>query len=136
MKGFGNSLGLAYNSLTFSKEIVLPTPILATKLYIPHTRPNLVPRPRLIKQLTEGFCSGGKLTLISAPAGSGKTTLLAALPHAFPDLPLAWLTLDQDDNDPATFLMALRPNRILPSFVVKISSLSLMSGGNTGIFIS
>ena len=61
----------------FTREILLPAPILATKLYIPHTRPNLVPRPRLIKQLTEGFCTGGKLTLISAPAGFGKTTLLS-----------------------------------------------------------
>jgi len=53
----------------------LPTPILATKLYIPHTHPNLVPRPRLIKRLVEGLCSGGTpgVTLISVPAGFGKT---------------------------------------------------------------
>ena len=73
MKCFGSSPWLAYYSL----EILLPTLILATKPYIPHTRPNLVPRPRLIKQLTEGFCSGGKLTLISTPAGFGKTTLVS-----------------------------------------------------------
>ena len=47
-----------------------------------------------------------KSVIISSPAGSGKTTLLAALPLAYPDLPLAWLTLDQDDNEPATFLTA------------------------------
>jgi len=46
------------------------------------------------------------LTLLSAPAGYGKTTLLAALPVAYPDLSLAWLSLDEEDNDPARFLTA------------------------------
>lgn len=50
-------------------------PILATKLYIPPSRPDLVPRPRLIERLNEGLAR--KLTLISAPAGFGKTTLIA-----------------------------------------------------------
>lgn len=48
--------------------------ILKTKLYIPPTRPELVPRPRLIERLDEGLHR--KLTLISAPAGFGKTTLV------------------------------------------------------------
>lgn len=46
------------------------------------------------------------ITLLSAPAGYRKTTLLAALPIAYPDLPLAWLTLDEEDNDPVRFLTA------------------------------
>ena len=50
-------------------------PILATKLYIPKPRPNLVPRTRLIEQLNKAV--NHKLTLISAPAGFGKTTLLS-----------------------------------------------------------
>ena len=44
----------------------MSTPILATKLYIPSTRPELVYRPRLIERLNEGLHR--KLTLISAPA--------------------------------------------------------------------
>jgi LuxR family maltose regulon positive regulatory protein len=52
------------------------TPILTTKLYIPPTRPELVPRPRLIERLNEGLHR--KLTLISAPAGFGKTTLVSS----------------------------------------------------------
>lgn len=47
--------------------------LLATKLFIPPTRPELVPRPHLIQQLNAGLLH--KLTLISAPAGFGKTTL-------------------------------------------------------------
>ena len=49
----------------------MSAPILATKLYIPPPRPELVSRPRLIERLNEGMHC--KLTLISAPAGFGKT---------------------------------------------------------------
>ncbi|MEZ4711242.1 MAG: hypothetical protein R3A44_28850 [Caldilineaceae bacterium] len=55
---------------------LMSTPILATKLYIPPPRPNLVRRPRLLERLNAGL--HGKLTLISAPAGFGKTTLVSA----------------------------------------------------------
>ena len=51
-------------------------PLLATKLYIPPPRPNVVLRPRLIERLNEGLHR--KLTLIAAPAGFGKTTLVSA----------------------------------------------------------
>lgn len=47
------------------------------------------------------------LILLSAPAGYGKTTFLASLPDKFPGLPIAWLSLDNDDNDPARFLSVL-----------------------------
>jgi LuxR family maltose regulon positive regulatory protein len=55
----------------------MPAPILATKLYIPPLRPNIVPRPRLVERLNEGLAAGRKLTLISASAGFGKTTLVS-----------------------------------------------------------
>ena len=55
----------------------MSTPILATKLYIPPSRPKVVLRPRLIARLNEGLAAGHKLTLISAPAGFGKTTLVS-----------------------------------------------------------
>ena len=51
------------------------TPILATKLYIPRPRPNVVSRPHLLERLNEGLHR--KLILISAPAGFGKTTLIS-----------------------------------------------------------
>ena len=82
----------------------MPTPILATKLYIPRLRPNVVSRPRLIERLNEGLYR--KLTLISAPAGFGKTTLVSEWVEGI-ERPSAWLSLDEGDNDPARFLTYL-----------------------------
>ena len=90
-------------------------PLLQTKLYIPSSRSELVPRPHLLERLNEGLQR--RLTLISAPAGFGKTTLIS---HWIDDLCLtvdrtessplidrqskiesraAWLSLDEGDND-------------------------------------
>ena len=55
----------------------MPTPVLATKLYVPPPRSKAVLRPRLIERLNEGLHSDRKLTIISAPAGFGKTTLVS-----------------------------------------------------------
>jgi len=84
-------------------------PILITKLYIPPSRSEFVPRPRLIKRLNEGL--DRKLTLVSAPAGFGKTTLIANwglqiadFASTPSDIKLAWLSLDEADNDPTRFL--------------------------------
>src|SRR6266446_2279449 len=82
----------------------MPTPILATKLYIPPLRPNVVSRPRLLERLNEGLHRN--LILISAPAGFGKTTLVSEW-VAFIERPAAWLSLDDQDNDPTRFLTYL-----------------------------
>ena len=85
--------------------------LLTTKLYIPLTRPDLVLRPRLIERLNQGLYN--KLTLISAPAGFGKTTLVTEwLDNLRGDTQkgnqtvnkVAWLSLDEGDNDPTRFL--------------------------------
>jgi len=80
-------------------------PLLETKLYVPTSRSGLVPRPRLSQRLQRGL--GCKLMLVSAPAGFGKTTLLAewlgSRVGSGPERATAWLSLDQGDNDPATF---------------------------------
>ena len=90
----------------------MPTPILATKLYIPPPRPNVVLRPRLIERLNEGLRR--KLILISAAAGFGKTTLVSEWLAAIASGPTsagreegvkaAWLSLDEGDSDLARFL--------------------------------
>jgi LuxR family maltose regulon positive regulatory protein len=82
----------------------MPAPILATKLYIPPPRSKIVLRPRLIERLNEGMHC--KLTLISAPAGFGKTTLVSEWAAVY-ERPVAWLSLDEGDNDPTSFLTYL-----------------------------
>jgi ATP/maltotriose-dependent transcriptional regulator MalT len=74
--------------------------LLATKLHMPGPRPGLVPRPRLLARLDEGLARG--LVLVCGPAGYGKTVLLADWARRG-EVPVAWLSLDAADNDPARF---------------------------------
>ncbi len=104
----------------------MSTPLLATKLYIPPPRLNIVLRPRQIARLNEGL--HGKLTLIAAPAGFGKTTLVSEWLAARTEdrglrtetvtsslspqssalsTRVAWLSLDEGDSDPTRFLAYL-----------------------------
>ncbi|MBF6611896.1 MAG: helix-turn-helix transcriptional regulator [Chloroflexi bacterium] len=76
-------------------------PVLATKLYIPLPPSKVVARPRLVERLNEG--QRRSLTLISAPAGFGKSTLVSEW-VAGCNRPVAWLSLDEGDSDPARFL--------------------------------
>ena len=78
-------------------------PLLATKLRQPRVRASIVSRKRLTERLDAGL--NRELTLVSAPAGFGKTALLSEwLAGAAPAVPTAWLSLDEDDNDPVRFL--------------------------------
>jgi LuxR family transcriptional regulator, maltose regulon positive regulatory protein len=74
--------------------------LLATKLSIPRPRPDRLTRSRLRQRLDEGL--GQALILVCTPAGFGKTTLLADWATSTA-MPVAWLSLDPDDNDPARF---------------------------------
>ncbi len=76
-------------------------PLLATKLFIPPPRAGAVLRPHLTDRLNHGL--DRKLTLLSAPAGFGKTTLVCEWVAGL-DRPVAWLSLDEADNDPSRFL--------------------------------
>jgi LuxR family transcriptional regulator, maltose regulon positive regulatory protein len=82
----------------------MSTQLLATKLYVPRPRPNLVLRQHLIERLNAGLHR--KMTLVSAPAGFGKTTLVSDW-VADCGRPTAWLSLDEGDNDPTRFLTYL-----------------------------
>ena len=84
----------------------MAVPILATKLYIPLSRPKVVSRPHLIERLNEGLQRAPGVTLISAPAGFGKTTLVSEWITNC-KRPAVWLSLDEGDNDPARFLTYL-----------------------------
>lgn len=75
--------------------------LIHTKLRLPFTRTELVPRPRLQEQIRQGL--RGPLTLVTAPAGFGKTTLVASCISGF-GLHLAWLSLDKEDNQVERFM--------------------------------
>ena len=76
---------------------------LATKVVAPRCQ-GLIERPRLLEATSQ--LSGKQLAILKAPAGFGKTSLAATWlerirqsGHA-----VAWLTIDPDDDEPATFL--------------------------------
>ena len=86
--------------------ISMSDPLLLTKLYVPPPRPNIVLRPRLVERLNESLSSSYKLTLISAPAGFGKTTLVSEWVVVC-GRTVAWLLLDEGDNNPVRFIAYL-----------------------------
>ena len=74
--------------------------LLRTKFYIPPTQPTLVRRSRLTNLINGSMAR--KLTVLSAPPGFGKTTLLSEwVPSS--QRPVAWLWLEEADNDPSRF---------------------------------
>lgn len=88
--------------------------LLTTKFYMPPLRSTLVTRQRLRQQLNEGLQHHRPLTLVSAPAGYGKTTLIAgwlqevrAEEKPVPAPRIAWLSLDEDDDEPIRFFSYL-----------------------------
>lgn len=70
--------------------------LLLSKITLPGKIQAFVPRPRLIDRLNEGL--GCRATFISAPAGYGKTTLISEWANQL-NRPVAWLSLDEKDND-------------------------------------
>jgi LuxR family transcriptional regulator, maltose regulon positive regulatory protein len=72
-----------------------------TKLAPPAPRAGMIARVELEGLLQAGLA--GRLCLLDAPAGSGKTTLLAQWSAAAGGGRVAWVSLDEGDNDPARF---------------------------------
>jgi LuxR family maltose regulon positive regulatory protein len=88
-------------------QAIIPTalfndPLLSTKFFMPVLTQTLVRRARLTDLLAAG--TKNALTLLSAPAGSGKTTLIIEWLESFlPAVPPAWVSLDDENNDPTRF---------------------------------
>jgi len=81
----------------------MPEPdLLVTKFTIPPLRSALLHRSHLLTVLDQSHSV--PLTLLSASAGFGKTTLLSAWASQSTRA-VAWLTLDEEDNDPTRFLV-------------------------------
>jgi LuxR family maltose regulon positive regulatory protein len=76
--------------------------LLATKLLVPALGSEVVGRPRLVERLNEA--TQRRVTLVAAPAGFGKTTAVASWIAATRP-PVAWLALDDGDNDLGRFLV-------------------------------
>ncbi|CUU59171.1 AAA ATPase domain-containing protein [Parafrankia irregularis] len=97
---------------------VRPMLAVSTKFQAPSYDDGLVSRDRLIDQLREGRTK--RLTLIHAPAGFGKTTLAVQWQRVLraEGVPVAWLSLDRDDNDAVWFLSHLieAVRRVEPTF--------------------
>ena len=91
--------------------------LLHTKLGVPPKRSVAVVRSRLVAQANEGFIRGTeflrRLTLVSAPAGYGKTVMVSEWLQGS-GVPVAWLSLDESDND---------PNRFMAYFIAAIQSI-------------
>ena len=98
------------------------TTLLATKLYVPPTAQPQVLRPRLIAALSQALTR--RLTLVSAPAGYGKTTLVSHWLHST-GIPSAWLSLDEEDNDPVRFIQYLITalGQIIPDLQIDLPSM-------------
>jgi ATP/maltotriose-dependent transcriptional regulator MalT len=81
------------------RRVVGPAGLLVTKLYPPGRRDYILTRERLVERLRGG--ARCRLTVVAAPAGGGKTTLLATWREADASRrPVAWVSLDDGDNDP------------------------------------
>jgi ATP/maltotriose-dependent transcriptional regulator MalT len=81
----------------------MPDSLLVTKVSLPMLRHILVPRKKVLRQLSEGVREGHLLTLVSAPAGYGKTTAIRMWVEEA-GYPVAWVTLEKSDNDLKQFL--------------------------------
>ena len=76
-------------------------PISKTKIVVPHRRPEILSRPRLLESM-KGLLAN-KLVLLSAPAGYGKTSLLIDLSQNV-EMKVCWLSLDALDRNPQRFM--------------------------------
>lgn len=82
--------------------------LIYSKLKPPRAAATCIQRPALLSRLDA--TSKQKLTLLTAPIGSGKTTLLTQWhDHVISEQAVAWLSLDEADDDPLrlfTYLIA------------------------------
>jgi LuxR family maltose regulon positive regulatory protein len=93
--------------LPLAPPLTSSSELLSTKLAIPQSRLDHVPREALLARLDEGLRGQFKLSLVLAPAGFGKTSLVSAwiaVQHATSAPPaVAWVSLDSGDSDPVRF---------------------------------
>ncbi|WP_202624184.1 LuxR C-terminal-related transcriptional regulator [Steroidobacter agaridevorans] len=83
-----------------------PHYLIHSKLKPPQCATTCIERGTLLARIDAA--TGQKLTLLAAPVGSGKTTLLAQWHrHSCASHSVAWLSLDEQDNEPVRFFSYL-----------------------------
>jgi LuxR family maltose regulon positive regulatory protein len=106
--------------------------LIETKLHVPSRRRNVVVRPRLHARLASN--ADARLVLVSAPAGFGKTTLVTEwLARAVGDAAVAWLSLDEHDDDPTRFWSYVLASLQLAVPELGAGARTLLGAGNTPI---
>ncbi|MBW2368453.1 MAG: hypothetical protein JRH15_11245 [Deltaproteobacteria bacterium] len=78
--------------------------LIDTKIAVPSLRTHMVDRPRQLHTLQKA--KDKRLILLVGPAGSGKTSLTCLWTHRY-KLPVAWYSLDENDNEPDLFFRYL-----------------------------
>jgi hypothetical protein len=84
--------------------------LLQTRLRPPSSGPNLIVRDDLLEILR---ASSARVVAVCAPAGYGKTIVLSQLAAAT-SRPVAWVSLDQTDNDPVQLVVERRSSISAP----------------------
>src|SRR5258707_2104337 len=124
--------GLSSAPVPASPVVGTPEPhfLLTTKMTPPPLSPSLVARPRLLASLRKHVA--WKLLLVTGPAGSGKTTLLSTWLREL-SCPVAWLSLDEGDNDLARFwrYMLAALQKQMPGFATQLLTLLPTLQGET-----
>jgi len=95
-----------------------------SKLFVPVLDTDVVVRDRLRRHLSDG--SATRLILVSAPAGSGKTTLVADWVRSLQS-PVAWISLDPDDDD---------PQRLMEYLAEAVQSIAPAAGQRAAVLLS
>ena len=77
--------------------------LIQTKMMVPRLPPGCVQRLALLGRIDA--CRPNSIVVVTAPAGFGKTTLLAGWSEALSGSkhPVAWLSVDGEDDDPQQF---------------------------------
>ncbi len=96
--------------------------LLLTKLHRPPVLADIVCRGRLHALMDRGLET--PVTLVSAPAGYGKSVLVSHWADSV-DHPVAWISLDESDSDPAQFLdyLAVALDDALPGACPELNDL-------------
>ena len=108
--------------------MAIESTLLATKVRVPPQPHAAVSRPRLSDRI-ERAIPHAKLVMLAAPAGYGKTTQVVQWAVAS-RYPVAWLSIDAEENDPDRFLRYLLAAWEPLQPAIRESPLGLLLGGS------